>query len=211
MRQPPFLVPQALLAAISFNLLRVVLAIFLPIVRVRLAPLPRTVQADLLIHRIGSDLLPMIIGTALALACRLAANPLLRMIRVRLKSLLTVTATAILHQAAPKENGMGSFSPEASLDLNTSAKKFSAYRDYRFTPSPPMGLLLSLAAIDRQHDVLVRSVCLLPRNASRLRGVMSSRKSADLSARNRDRWLWVRAAPRNNTLCITVITLSKAL
>jgi hypothetical protein len=55
----------------------------------------------------------MIIETALALACRLAANSLLRMIRVTLKGLLTVTATAILHQAAPRENGRGSFSLEA--------------------------------------------------------------------------------------------------
>jgi hypothetical protein len=63
----------------------------------------------------------MIIGAALALACGAAANLLLRMIRVRLKGLLTVTATAILHQAAPEENGRGSFSLEAPLDLNTSA------------------------------------------------------------------------------------------
>jgi hypothetical protein len=97
MRQPPLLVPQALLSAISFHLPKVVLAIFLPIVRVRRAPLPRTLQADLLIHRIGSDLLPMIIAAALALACRLAANPLLRMIRGRLKGLLTVGAVVILH------------------------------------------------------------------------------------------------------------------
>jgi hypothetical protein len=103
--QPPFFVPQALFPAISLHLLGVVLAIFPPIARVRLAPLPRTLQANLLIHRIGGDLLPMIIGAALALAGRLAANLLLRMIEVRLKDLLTVTATAILHQAAPEENG----------------------------------------------------------------------------------------------------------
>ena len=103
--QAPLFVTQALLSAISFHLLRVILAIFLPIVRVRLAPLPRTLQANLLVHRIGSDLQPMIIGAALALAGRLAANLLLRMIEVRLKDLLTVTATAILHQAAPEENG----------------------------------------------------------------------------------------------------------
>ena len=40
--QSPLFVTQALLSAISFHLLRVILAIFLPIVRVRLAPLPRT-------------------------------------------------------------------------------------------------------------------------------------------------------------------------
>jgi hypothetical protein len=39
-RQPPLFVTQSLLSAISFHLLRVLLAIFLPIVRVRLTPLP---------------------------------------------------------------------------------------------------------------------------------------------------------------------------
>ena len=72
--QSPLFVTQALLSAISFHLLRVILAIFLRIVRVRLAPLPRTLQAHLLVHRIGSDLLPMIIAAALALACGVTAN-----------------------------------------------------------------------------------------------------------------------------------------
>ena len=100
------LVTKLLLLAISFRLLWMVLAIFPPIVRVRLAPLPRTVQADLLIHRIGSDLLPMIIGAALALACGLVANLLLRMITIRLKILSTVAATVMLHQMAPEELSM---------------------------------------------------------------------------------------------------------
>jgi hypothetical protein len=47
----------------------------------------------------------MVIGAALALACRLPANPLLRMIRSRLKNLLTVGTAVILHHAAPEENG----------------------------------------------------------------------------------------------------------
>ena len=111
--QSPLFVTQALLSAISFHLLRVILAIYLPIVRVRLAPLLRTLQAHLLVHRIGSDLLPMIIAAALALACGVTANLLLRMIRGRLKDLSTVPATTILHQAAPGENGRGSFSLEA--------------------------------------------------------------------------------------------------
>jgi hypothetical protein len=72
----------------------------------------------------------MIIGAALALACRLAANPLLWMIRVRLKTLLTVGAAVILHQAAPEENGRSSFSLEAPLNLDASAKKVNAYRSY---------------------------------------------------------------------------------
>jgi hypothetical protein len=58
-------------------------------------------------------LLTMIIGAALALACRLAANSLSWMIRVRLKKLLTVGAAVIPHQATPEENGRSSFSLEA--------------------------------------------------------------------------------------------------
>jgi hypothetical protein len=108
----PLLVAQALLSAISFHLLRVILSIFLPIVRVRLAPLPRTLQAHLLIHRIGSDLLPMIIAAALPLACGMTANLLFRMIGGGQKDLPTVPATTILHQAAPEKNGRGSFSLE---------------------------------------------------------------------------------------------------
>ena len=123
--QPPLLVPQALLSAISFHLPRVVLAIFFPIVRVRLAPLPRTLQADLLIHRIGSDLLPMIIGAALALACGAAANLLLRMIRVRPERLADSNGNGDPSSDGSKENGKGSFSLEAPLNLNTSAQEFS--------------------------------------------------------------------------------------
>ena len=91
------LVSQALFPAISFYLPRVVLTIFFPIPWVRRAPLLRTLQADLLIHRIGSDLLPTIIRAALALACRLVANLLARMITVRLKSLPKVAATVMFH------------------------------------------------------------------------------------------------------------------
>ena len=112
-RQPPLLVPQALLPAIPFHLPRVVLTVFLPISWVRLAPFPRTLQADLLIQRIGSHLLPMIIGAALALTCGLVANLLLRMVAVRLKSLPAVAATVRLHQATPEENGRDTFSLEA--------------------------------------------------------------------------------------------------
>lgn len=118
-RQPPLLVPQALLPTIPFHLPRVVLTVFLPILWVRLAPLPRTLQADLPIHRIGSHLLPMIIGAALALACGLVANLLLRMITISLKTLSTVAATVMLHQAAPEENGRDSFSPEAPLNTES--------------------------------------------------------------------------------------------
>lgn len=122
--QPPLLVAQALLSAISFHLLRVILSIFLPIVRVGLAPLPRTLQAHLLVHRIGSKLLPMIIAAALPLACGMTANLLLRMIRGGLKDLPTVPAMTILHQKAPEENGRVSFSLEVPFRPHAYAVQF---------------------------------------------------------------------------------------
>jgi hypothetical protein len=73
-RQSALFVPQALFSAISFHLLRMILAIFLPIVRVRLAPLPRTLQANLLINQIASNLPPMIIAASLSLAIGPTAN-----------------------------------------------------------------------------------------------------------------------------------------
>ena len=90
-----------LLPTIPFYLLRVALAILLPVIRVCLAPLPRTFQTNLSINRIGGDLTPMIITLTLARARRSVANRLLRMISRGLKGLLTVTATDIFHQAAP--------------------------------------------------------------------------------------------------------------
>lgn len=105
--EPPLLVPQSLLLAILFHLLGVVPAVFLPIARVRVAPLPRTFQAGLLVCGIGSDLLPMISGAALALACGFGANLLLGMITVGFKGLPAVTATTIAHQPAPEENERG--------------------------------------------------------------------------------------------------------
>jgi hypothetical protein len=73
------------------------LAIFLPIVRVRLAPLPRTLQTDLLINRIGSYLPAMIIAAPLSLAIGLTANSLLRVIRVSAKRLPAIKTAPIFH------------------------------------------------------------------------------------------------------------------
>jgi len=87
----------------------VVLAVLLPIARVSLAPLVRTLPADLPVKGVGSDLLPMIIAPALPLAIRLAANELFGVIWGRLKDLLTIKTAAITHQAAPGQNAMESF------------------------------------------------------------------------------------------------------
>ena len=193
--QPPFFVPQALFPAISFHLLRVVLAISPPIVGVRLAPLLRALQADLLINRIGGDLLPMIIRAALALAGRLGANLFLRMITVRLKGLLTVTATAILHQAAPEENGKV-HSLWKHPETRTRQEKISA-ETIEFLPqlcrwgcclSPSTDSMTSL------FDPHVRS-----EKASSLCEAAPFTGPAALSVRNEDRRLQSCLTPHNNT------------
>jgi len=49
------------------------------------------------------------------------------MITISLKNLSTVAATVMFHQAAPEENGRGSFSPEAPLNAEQLLREFSAY------------------------------------------------------------------------------------
>jgi hypothetical protein len=115
-----FSIPQTLLPTIPFYLLRVALAILLPVIRVCQAPLPRTFQTNLSIDRIGGDLSPMIITLALVLACGLLADRLLRMISRGLKDLLTVTTTEIFHQAP---STMEVFSRETPLGLTRRQRK----------------------------------------------------------------------------------------
>jgi len=74
-----------------------------------------------------------VIVAALAPACGLAAYPLLRMIRGRPKGLLAVTATAVVHRAAPGESGTGSFSLEAPKRA-VLAKKFQRVETTDFWP-----------------------------------------------------------------------------
>jgi hypothetical protein len=58
----------------------------------------------------------MIFTAAAALASNLAANGLLRTIRGKLENLLAVTAVAITHQAAPVQNRIPPFCPEAPVN-----------------------------------------------------------------------------------------------
>ena len=58
----------------------------------------------------------MIFMAAATLASHLAANDLLRTIRGKLENLLVVTAVAITHQAAPDQNRIRPFCPEAPVN-----------------------------------------------------------------------------------------------
>ena len=68
-----------------------------PVIGIAGPPLPRAVAAYLAVFGVGGDLLPVIIGAALALANRLAADRLRRLKLRRLKGLLTIAATPFTH------------------------------------------------------------------------------------------------------------------
>jgi hypothetical protein len=93
----PFLVPDVLLLAVPFDGGRVLLAIPPPIIRVAGAPFLRTIQADLAILRVCGDLLAVIIGAPAALAFRLAAHQLARLILRCQEGLFTVGASPFDH------------------------------------------------------------------------------------------------------------------
>jgi hypothetical protein len=137
------LVTNLLLIAVTFYRLRVPFPVLLLILRMSVTPLLPTLLHDLGIQRIGTDLGVMIIAAAAPLARGLAANDLMRMIADRLENLLTVTATTIIHQAAPKQNAIASFCSEPPGNLQHRQKIIGYRNSYRVsTASPPMGPLL---------------------------------------------------------------------
>jgi hypothetical protein len=70
------LIPLPLALPVSFRPRGIVLTQLLPIIRMLHAPLLRTLQAHLPIHRIVGNLPPVVIVTAPALAGRIAASSL---------------------------------------------------------------------------------------------------------------------------------------
>ena len=138
------LVTDLLLLAVPFDRFRVPLPILLLVVGMCIAPLFPAFLHHLSIEGIGANLFAVIIPAALPLAWGLAANQLLRVIRCRLKDLLTVRAATIIHQAAPDQNASGSFCPEPLLNSNPPPPKSPHIETpiEFFTASPPMGLLL---------------------------------------------------------------------
>ena len=142
--QPPFLVPAALFPTISFYLLGVGLAIFLPIVRVRPAPLPWTLQADLLINRIGGDLLPVIIGAALALAGD--CTPVVADGKEKAEKLAASSGKSGPSSGGSRREWKGFILSGSALKPGGASQKIQRGNDRVFTPSLPIGLLLLLLA-----------------------------------------------------------------
>ena len=79
--------------------------ICLLIIGVLIPPLLPAVLDHLRIHRVGLNLPPVVIGPAMPLAFRLAANPPLKSIGGWLKTSLTVRTAACLGQCVSSEIG----------------------------------------------------------------------------------------------------------
>ena len=71
-------------------------------------PLLPAVDDNLGVHRVGRDLLPVVIGAATPLALRLAANALLESVRCRVKASLAIWAAMGRRQCVSSEIGKGS-------------------------------------------------------------------------------------------------------
>jgi hypothetical protein len=96
-------IPLTLPLAIVLGGLGARLPIGLLIIGVLGLPLSSAVANHLRVQRISSDLLPVVIGAAAPLAFRLAANPLLKSVRRRLKSALAIGAAAGRDQGGSSE------------------------------------------------------------------------------------------------------------
>src|ERR1700749_4504156 len=83
--------------AVPFSGGRVLLAILPPVIRMARAPLLRTIAAHLAVYRVGSHLLPVIVGAPAALTLGFAAHRLRRPIFRWLKDPLTVAASPFDH------------------------------------------------------------------------------------------------------------------
>jgi hypothetical protein len=112
------LITDLLRLAVPHDRFYVPLPVLLLVVGMRVTPLFPAFLHHLGVEGIGANLFTVIIPAALPLARGLTANQLLRVIRCRLKALLTVRAAAIIHQAAPAQNAMVSFCSERPSKLN---------------------------------------------------------------------------------------------
>jgi hypothetical protein len=146
-----------LMLAVVLGRLRVSLPVLLLVAGIGVTPLFAAVTNDLGVEGIRADFLAAIVAETLLLAGELATDALVRMIGRRLKNLLAITATAVVHQAAPDQNRIRSFC-QGCQNGTAPTKNFAALEieflphietpiDF-FAASPPIGPLLFLAAID---------------------------------------------------------------
>ena len=107
----PFAITELLLLAIPVNRFGMFHPVTLPVIRIAGPPFSGAVAANIAVLRIGGNLLSVVFGSALSLACQLAADCLAGLELRRLETLLTVAATPFTHITGVVSPGMDSAIP----------------------------------------------------------------------------------------------------
>ena len=95
----PFPITELLLLAIPVNRFGMFHAVTRPVIRMAGAPFSGAIAANIAILRIGGNLLSVVFGSALPLACQFAADHLARLKLRKLKGLLAIAAAPFRHTA----------------------------------------------------------------------------------------------------------------
>ena len=103
----PFAITELLLLAIPVNRFGMFHAVTLPVIRMADAPFSWAVAANIAVLRIGGNLLSVVFGSALSLACQLAADGLAGLKLRKLKGLLAIAAAPFRHTAVVASSAWG--------------------------------------------------------------------------------------------------------
>src|SRR5580698_1876324 len=103
----PFPITELLLLAIPVNRFGMFHAVTRPVIRMAGAPFSGAIAANIAILRIGGNLLSVVFGSALPLACQFAADHLARLKLRKLKGLLAIAAAPFRHTAVVASPCMG--------------------------------------------------------------------------------------------------------
>jgi hypothetical protein len=103
----PFPITELLLLAIPVSRFGMFYAVTCPVIRMASSPFSGAVAANIAVLRIRGNLLPMVFGSALSLACQFAADHLARLKLRLLKGLLAIAAAPFRHTAVVASNGIG--------------------------------------------------------------------------------------------------------
>jgi hypothetical protein len=95
----PFPITELLLLAIPVNRFGMLRAVTRPVIRMAGSPFSGAVAANLAVLRIGGNLVSVVFGSTLSLACQFAADQLARLKLGKLKGFPAIAAAPFRHTA----------------------------------------------------------------------------------------------------------------
>jgi hypothetical protein len=118
----PFPITELLLLAIPVNRFGMFHAVTRPVIRMADSPFSGAVAANIAVLRIGGNLLAVVFGSALSLACQLAADRLAGLKLRKLKGLLAIAAAPFRHTAVVASPAWGTGGVRHPADLETAVE-----------------------------------------------------------------------------------------